>query len=89
MPKGAIYVGRPTLWGNPFTLADALCIAHVTKSEAPTRRRPALPPRARTLMLSDYDYHVSVPPSRGPLDQAIDVGVELDRAFVEGQTWSL
>ena len=23
MPEGAVYVGRPTLWGNPWTLADA------------------------------------------------------------------
>lgn len=22
MPKGAVYVGRPTKWGNPFTEAD-------------------------------------------------------------------
>lgn len=21
MPEGAIYVGRPTIWGNPFTMA--------------------------------------------------------------------
>ena len=23
MPEGAVYVGRPTLWGNPWTLRDA------------------------------------------------------------------
>ena len=23
MPEGAVYVGRPTMWGNPYTLADA------------------------------------------------------------------
>lgn len=23
MPEGAVYVGRPTLWGNPWTMADA------------------------------------------------------------------
>ena len=22
MPEGAVYVGRPTLWGNPFATAD-------------------------------------------------------------------
>lgn len=22
MPAGAVYVGRPTKWGNPFTMAD-------------------------------------------------------------------
>lgn len=24
MPKGALYVGRPTKWGNPFTEQDAI-----------------------------------------------------------------
>jgi len=24
MPAGAVYVGRPTLWGNPFTIASAI-----------------------------------------------------------------
>jgi hypothetical protein len=24
MPKGAIYVGRPTVWGNPYTATSAL-----------------------------------------------------------------
>ena len=24
MPEGAIYVGRPTRWGNPFTVAEAI-----------------------------------------------------------------
>jgi hypothetical protein len=24
MPAGAVYVGRPTIWGNPFTVADAI-----------------------------------------------------------------
>lgn len=23
MPEGAVYVGRPTVWGNPFTIAAA------------------------------------------------------------------
>lgn len=23
MPRGAVYVGRPTQWGNPYTMADA------------------------------------------------------------------
>lgn len=23
MPEGAVYVGRPTKWGNPFTIDDA------------------------------------------------------------------
>lgn len=29
MPKGAVYVGRPTIWGNPF-VADTRCqICHL------------------------------------------------------------
>lgn len=24
MPEGAVYVGRPTRWGNPFVIADAV-----------------------------------------------------------------
>ena len=24
MPKGAIYVGRPTAWGNPFAIGDSI-----------------------------------------------------------------
>ena len=26
MPVGAVYVGRPTKWGNPFTLAEDIAI---------------------------------------------------------------
>jgi hypothetical protein len=25
MPEGAVYVGRPTRWGNPFKLSTAAC----------------------------------------------------------------
>lgn len=25
MPAGAIYVGRPTRWGNPYSIGDGLC----------------------------------------------------------------
>ncbi len=24
MPEGAVYVGRPTIWGNPFTIASCI-----------------------------------------------------------------
>lgn len=27
MPEGAIYVGRPTKWGNPYRVGDGLCEA--------------------------------------------------------------
>jgi hypothetical protein len=26
-PKGAVYVGRPTKWGNPFPVADSHSVA--------------------------------------------------------------
>jgi len=25
MPEGAVYVGRPTIYGNPFTLGNSIC----------------------------------------------------------------
>jgi len=25
MPEGAVYVGRPTQWGNPFKVNNAMC----------------------------------------------------------------
>lgn len=25
MPPGAVYVGRPTKWGNPYRVGDGLC----------------------------------------------------------------
>ena len=28
MPKGAIYVGRPTLWGNPFCVGEMVAHRH-------------------------------------------------------------
>jgi hypothetical protein len=40
MPEGALYVGRPTRFGNPFTVADALADdPELTEAEA--RRRCA------------------------------------------------
>lgn len=26
MPEGAVYVGRPTVWGNPWSMADAVAL---------------------------------------------------------------
>ncbi len=34
MPEGAVYVGRPTRWGNPFAIGDG-----VTRGEAVSRYR--------------------------------------------------
>jgi hypothetical protein len=37
MPKGAVYVGRPTKWGNPFTVTS--CIENgFTSSDAVARK---------------------------------------------------
>ena len=33
MPSGAVYVGRPTKWGNPFEITDPLLPPGLTKRE--------------------------------------------------------
>ena len=60
MPEGAVYVGRPSLWGNPWTLADARAFdifpqemrAHWCRG----RYRDEL---SHWGLLSDYAMHVS------------------------------
>ena len=37
MPEGAVYVGRPTKWGNPYTTAE-LAIDHPDADEWELRR---------------------------------------------------
>ena len=32
MPEGAVYVGRPTMWGNPFVVGG-LVVVHADESE--------------------------------------------------------
>jgi len=34
MPEGAIYVGRPTKWGNPFKVPTPSEISGITREEA-------------------------------------------------------
>jgi hypothetical protein len=57
MPAGAVYVGRPSLWGNPWTLAEMGAVYGV-----PIAERPAAAVRMyrRELehwgLLSDYHY---------------------------------
>ena len=60
MPEGAVYVGRPSLWGNPWSIRDGQALS-------------ILPPRVRAAwavrryreeiehfgLLSDYAYVVS------------------------------
>lgn len=61
MPEGAVYVGRPSLWGNPWTVAD---IGRVYP-EGPILERPAAAVRMyrRELrhwgLMSDWAYAVS------------------------------
>lgn len=38
MPEGAVYVGRPTKWGNPFTVAGYLEVMDHTATEDEARR---------------------------------------------------
>ena len=33
MPAGAVYVGRPSKWGNPFSIEDAMRLAHTEDEE--------------------------------------------------------
>lgn len=61
MPEGAIYVGRPSLWGNPWPIAD---VGRVYP-EVPIADRPAaaVTMYRRELehwgLLSDYGWYVS------------------------------
>lgn len=60
MPEGAVYVGRPRLWGNPYSLDDVRAVY----PEVDPADRPAAAVRLyrRELehfgMLTDYDYVV-------------------------------
>lgn len=37
MPLNAVYVGRPAIWGNPFTISSAIATGYA-KGEADARR---------------------------------------------------
>jgi len=41
MPPGAIYVGRPTRWGNPFTIVEHDCPGAVARYRAALLSDPA------------------------------------------------
>lgn len=59
MPDGAIYVGRPSLWGNPWTLRDMAAFGvppSERAAEAVHRYRQEL---THWGLLTDYDYNVS------------------------------
>jgi len=39
MPEGAVYVGRPTKWGNPYFIAHYADLSHDGRTEAVRRYR--------------------------------------------------
>lgn len=41
MPEGAVYVGRPTKWGNPFKVGDEITTFPYRDVFGPTVRDPA------------------------------------------------
>ena len=52
MPEGAVYVGRPTVWGNPWTVRDAVHLPQDDRHRfAAARFREQLGP----CILSDND----------------------------------
>lgn len=42
MPEGAIYVGRPSMWGNPFTEANAREVGYISILDTPELTREFL-----------------------------------------------
>ena len=60
MPEGAVYVGRPSLWGNPWSIREGQALYEL----APAERASWVVRRYREEMahlglLSDYAYLVS------------------------------
>ena len=61
MPENTVYVGRPTLWGNPYSLDDVRAMY----PEVPMAERPAAAVRLyqRELghwgLMSDYGWYTS------------------------------
>ncbi len=61
MPEGAVYVGRPSLWGNPWSVSEIRSVY----PEVPIDERPAAAVRMYRQelthwgLMSDWDYAVS------------------------------
>jgi hypothetical protein len=61
MPEGAVYVGRPSLWGNPWSIGDIRAV----HPEVPIADRAAVVVRkyreelTHWGLLSDWDYFTS------------------------------
>lgn len=91
MPEGAVYVGRPTVWGNPFETADKFRVL----MQAVQMKQPRVPPGVNC-SLADWvvlnDMAIRVRELRGkqlacwcPLDKPChaDVLAELANREVE------
>lgn len=77
MPEGAVYVGRPSLWGNPWTVRDASSLYRVPEPEraawAVARYRRELEHWA---LFSDWGFYVSEERWRQVRDEFRDRGFQ-------------
>jgi hypothetical protein len=56
MPEGSIYVGRPSLWGNPWTIHDGVAFEVPVPNRAAWAVRMYREELTHWGMLSDWDY---------------------------------
>jgi len=63
MPPGAIYVGRPTKWGNPFTL-DVVRLQYPEMEERAVKFTAAMLFKRWLMGKMNVDAHRFAPPSR-------------------------
>jgi hypothetical protein len=64
MPKGAIYVGRPTRWGNPFAVGDPCdepLFRNATINGAPLARQGVVEDRAHAVDIFAFWLMAKVP----------------------------
>lgn len=59
MPAGAVYVGRPTKWGNPFRVSDGRCGHPDCGADAHPETTPAMAVAAFGRWATD-DYRAAV-----------------------------
>lgn len=57
MPPGAIYVGRPTKWGNPFTATTPKRAGHGSHARCTILHKEWLAGRVGALMLENMGFH--------------------------------
>ena len=88
MPEGAIYVGRPTVWGNPFDWRDPL-IVQLTKEMG----LPRVELWTRAVVKGLFGWWMGGPAPLVALSlgaAAVDVrgiGVELTEGTIGGSLW--